>query len=262
GAVRAMVGGRSYVAGGFNRATQAVRQPGSTIKPFVYLAAFTHGLSPDTVIDDAPISLNGWSPRNADGRFHGPVTLRHALIHSLNTVPVRLWQQLGASPILTMCARFGLPQTENAGPSVVLGSGAITLLDLTAAYAGLANGGIGVWPHGVESVRDAKGHILDRPSGGGPGRIAEARATTTVTDILHAVIAEGTGKRARFGVPAAGKTGTTQNGRDAWFVGFTDRYVTGVWLGNDDNTPMKKIGGGTLPAQIWRDIMEDLHRAQ
>ncbi|MGE4527169.1 MAG: transglycosylase domain-containing protein [Rhodospirillaceae bacterium] len=260
GAVRAMVGGRSYVAGGFNRATQAVRQPGSTIKPFVYLTAFSQGLSPETVFDDAPVAIGGWSPRNADNRFRGPVTLRTALIHSLNTVPVRLWQRLGAAPILATCARFGLPQDGDANPSMVLGSGTATLLDLTAAYAALANGGVGVWPRGLESVRDAKNRTLDRPAGGGPGRIADADAVATLTDILGAVIAEGTGRRARLSIPAAGKTGTTQNGRDAWFVGFTDRYVAGVWLGNDDNSPMENIGGGTLPARIWRDVMEDLSR--
>ncbi len=259
GAVRAMVGGRTYVAGGFNRATQAARQPGSTVKPFVYLAAFARGLSPDTVIDDAPVSIGGWSPRNSDDRFRGPVTLREALIHSLNTVPVRLWQTLGGGTVRDALARVGLPQPDDAGPSIVLGSGSATLLDLTAAYAALANRGIGVWPRGIDTVRDAAGHILDKPGGGGPGRVANAAAAEQVTDILSAVLVEGTGRQARPEVPAAGKTGTTQNGRDAWFVGFTDRYVVGVWLGNDDNSPMKTVGGGTLPARIWRDIVNRLH---
>ena len=158
-----------------------------------------------------------------------------------------------------MCARFGIPQ-RNEGPSIVLGSGAVTLLDLTAAYAALANGGVGVWPHGLESVRDRDGRVIDKPSGGGPGRIADANAVAEVDAILARVIAEGTGRNARFGVPAAGKTGTTTDGRDAWFVGFTERYVAGVWLGNDDNSPMEKVAGGTLPARIWRDVMSDLHR--
>ena len=261
GAVRAMVGGRSYVAGGFNRATQATRQPGSTIKPFVYLTAFENGLTPDTQADDAPIKIRDWAPHNADGRFHGVVSLRTALIHSYNTVPVRLYQHLGGPAILSTCARFGIPQNDT-GPSIVLGSGAVTLLDLTAAYAGLANGGIGVWPHGLVSVRDSQGRIVDRPSGGGPGRIADADAVATLDSILAQVITDGTGKRAGFGIPAAGKTGTTQDGRDAWFVGFTDRYVTGVWLGNDDNSPMKRVGGGTLPARVWRDVMSDLHNGR
>jgi penicillin-binding protein 1A len=258
GAVRAMVGGRAYVPGGFNRATQATRQPGSTIKPFVYLTAFASGLTPDTQADDAPIQIRDWAPHNADGKFHGIVSLRTALIHSYNTVPVRLYQHLGGDAITATCARFGIPQTDS-GPSIVLGSGSVTLLDLTAAYAALANGGIGVWPRGLDSVRDAEGRIVDRPSGGGPGRIADADAVATLDAILAQVLVDGTGKRARLAIPAAGKTGTTQDGRDAWFVGFTDRYVTGVWLGNDDNSPMKNVGGGTLPARVWHDVMSDLH---
>ena len=261
GAVRALVGGRAYVSGGFNRATQAVRQPGSTVKPLVYLTAFARGLSPDTMVEDAPVRIGAWSPHNADGRYHGTVSLRTALVHSFNTVPVRLWQSLGAAPILDTLARVGLPQADDAGPSVVLGSGSTTLLDLTAAYAALANGGIGVWPRGLDTVRDAQGRILDRPGGGGPGRVADAAATAQVVEILSAVLTEGTGRQARPVVPVAGKTGTTQNGRDAWFVGFTDRYVVGVWLGNDDNSPMKGVGGGTLPARIWRDIVNRLHGA-
>lgn len=259
GAVRAMVGGKRYVPGGFNRATQAVRQPGSTIKPFVYLAAFDRGLTPETMADDAPVTIRNWSPRNADGRFRGVVSLRTALIHSLNTVPVRIYQTIGAEPILAMCARFGIPQ-QDEGPSLVLGSGAVTLLDLTAAYAALANGGVGVWPHGLASVRDRDGRVVDKPSGGGPGRVADADAVAQVTDILARVLTEGTGRAARLPFAAAAKTGTTQDGRDAWFVGFSDRYVVGVWLGNDDNSPMEKVGGGTLPARIWRDVMTDLHR--
>ena len=209
--------------------------------------------------DDAPITIKSWSPRNADGRFRGIVSLRTALIHSLNTVPVRIYQQIGAEPILAMCARFGIPQ-DDEGPSVVLGAGSVTLLDLTAAYAALANGGVGVWPHGLDSVRDRDGRIVDKPSGGGPGRVADADTTAEVVRILAQVLVEGTGRNARLPIPAAGKTGTTQDGRDAWFVGFTDRYVVGVWLGNDDNSPMEKVGGGTLPARIWRDVMTDLHR--
>jgi len=259
GAVRAMVGGRKYAAGGFNRATQAHRQPGSTIKPFVYLAAFQHGYSPESTAIDQPVQIGDWTPRNATGRYLGEVTLRKALVHSINTIPVQMWQALGKQTILTTLSRFGLPQKPSSGPSVVLGAGATTLLDLTAAYATLANGGIGVWPHGLESVRNSRDDMLDQPSGGGPGRIAPREAVSDVVDIMTDVIAYGTGRRARTGFPVAGKTGTTQNGRDAWFVGFSDRYVVGVWLGNDDNSPMYKVGGGTLPAEIWRDIMIDLH---
>jgi penicillin-binding protein 1A len=261
GAVRAMVGGRTYVAGGFNRATQAVRQPGSTVKPFVYAAAFARGLSPDTVMEDAPVSIGGWSPRNSDDRFRGPVTLRTALTHSINTVAVRLGQTLGGEAVRTALARVGLPPADDAGPSMVLGTGSATLIDLTAAYAALANRGTGVWPHGIETVRDAAGRILDKPSGGGPGRVVDAAAAAQVTEIMAAVLSEGTGRQARPDVPAAGKTGTTQNGRDAWFVGFTDRYVVGVWLGNDDNSPMKGVSGGTLPARTWREIVNRLHAA-
>ena len=258
GAVRAMVGGRTYVPGGFNRATQAVRQPGSTIKPFVYLAALETGMTPDTPIEDAPIRIGDWAPQNVDGRFRGRVTLRQGLIHSINTVAVRLWLELGPQPILSMCRRFGLPQPETAGASVVLGTGETTLLDLTAAYAGLAAGGIGVWPRGIEAVRDETGRVVDRPAGGGPGRVADPAAVATLTGMMEGVMAEGTGRRARFGGWAAGKTGTTQNGRDAWFEGFSNRYVVGVWLGNDDNSPMKKVVGGTLPAEVWRRVMAKL----
>ncbi len=255
GAVRAMVGGRSYGASQFNRATQALRQPGSAFKPFVYLAGLEDGLEPDDQIKDGPITVEGWSPRNYGGRYYGRVTLREAFARSLNSVAVRISERAGRARVAAAARRLGITSDLAMGQSLALGAAEVTLLELTGAYAAFANGGRGAWPYGIEEIRDAGGEILYRRSGGGPGRVVAPRVVDQMTDLMTAVVAWGSGKRANPGRPAAGKTGTSQDFRDAWFVGFTAGLVAGVWIGNDDGAPMEGVTGGSLPAMLWRRVV-------
>jgi len=252
GAVRAMVGGRDYRDSQFNRATQAKRQPGSAFKPFVYLAAVEDGLTPDRTVVDEPVTVDGWSPENYAGRYYGKVTLREAFARSLNSVAVRLIDRVGVDRVVRTAERLGITTDLDRHPSLALGTSEVTLLDLTGAYATFANGGDGVMPHGIRTIRTRQGKVLYDRAGGGPGRVVAPRHVQRMTDLLRANVVWGTGERADPERPAAGKTGTTQNARDAWFVGFTANLVTGVWMGNDDGSPMDDVTGGTLPADIWR----------
>lgn len=259
GAVRAMVGGRSYDASQFNRATQALRQPGSAFKPFVFLTGFENGLSPDTRVTDAPVTVGKWSPRNFNKRYYGEVTLREAFARSLNSVAVRLSEQVGRNRVAATARRLGITSDLDANPSIALGASEVTLLELTGAYAVFANRGQGVWPFGIEEIRGAEGEILYRRAGGGPGRLVEPRAVEQMSNLMSATVEWGTGKAANPGRPAAGKTGTSQDFRDAWFVGFTADMVAGVWLGNDNGAPTKGVTGGSLPAVLWRRVMARSH---
>ena len=255
GAVRAMVGGRDYGASQFNRATQALRQPGSAFKLFVYLAALEAGLSPDDVVEDAPLTIAGWSPRNYDDRYAGPVTLREAVARSLNTVAVRVAERIGRDRVIGVARRLGITSELGADASLALGTSEVSLIELTAAYATLANRGRGVWPHGIREIRSMDGAALYRRAGSGPGRAVAKRPLRLMVDLLEGVIAAGTGRAAALPWPAAGKTGTSQDFRDAWFIGFTRDLVAGVWLGNDDHAPMKGVSGGGLPARLWARFM-------
>ncbi|MCP5366285.1 MAG: PBP1A family penicillin-binding protein [Hyphomicrobiales bacterium] len=255
GAVRALVGGGDYDDSQFNRATQARRQPGSAFKPIVFLAGLEAGLTPDSVLEDAPVAVGDWRPRNFDGKYHGRVTLRQALAQSLNTVSVRVARKAGAGRILKTARRLGITSSLPGDLSLALGAGEVSLLELTAAYAPFANGGLGVWPYGIEEIRDGRGKVLYRRTGSGPGRVMTADQAAQMTDMMRAVIAEGTGRGADPGRPAAGKTGTSQEFRDAWFMGYAGSLVAGVWMGNDDDRPMQRVSGGGLPARLWRDIM-------
>jgi len=255
GAVRAMVGGRDYDASQFNRATQALRQPGSAFKPFVYLAALEAGRRPDDQVLDAPVTVGKWSPGNFNDKYHGEVTLREGFARSLNSVAVRLSQQVGVDRVAAAARRLGITSDLDVSPSLALGASEVTLLEMTGAYAVFANGGYGVWPHAIEEIRDGDGKLLYRRSGGGPGRLVAPRTVDAMTDLMRATVAWGSGKGADPGRPAAGKTGTSQDFRDAWFIGFTADLVAGVWLGNDDGTPMKHVTGGSLPARLWGRIM-------
>jgi penicillin-binding protein 1A len=255
GAIRALVGGRSYAASQFNRATQALRQPGSAFKLFVYLAAFEAGRSPDERVIDAPLVIDGWRPRNYDGRFRGPVTLREAFARSINTVAVRLSEQTGRDSVIAAARRLGVTSALKSHPSLALGASEVTLLELTAAYAALANGGRAAWPYGINSIRTATGEVMFRRAGSGAPRIIAARELARLRDVLRAVVVSGTGKAAALPWPAAGKTGTSQESRDAWFIGYSRGLVVGVWLGNDDGTPMRRVTGGGLPARLWRIFM-------
>ncbi len=255
GAVRAMVGGRSYDASQFNRATQALRQPGSAFKPFVYLAGLEDGLRPDDALEDAPITVEGWSPGNYGDRYYGRVTLREAFARSLNSVAVRLSERVGRARVAAAARRLGVTSELGTEPSLALGTSEVTLLELSGAYAVFANRGRGVWPYGIEEIRAADGELLYRRSGGGPGRVVAPHVVERMTNLMAAVVAWGSGKRADPQRPAAGKTGTSQEFRDAWFVGFTAELVAGVWLGNDDGAPMAGVTGGSLPATLWRRVM-------
>jgi penicillin-binding protein 1A len=260
GAVRALVGGRSYADSQFNRAIAAHRQPGSAFKPFVYLAALERGMTPETVREDAPIQIKGWRPENYSKQYYGPVTLETALSHSLNTVAVRVGLEVGPQAVAKTARRLGIASKLEANPSISLGTSEVTLLELVGAYAPFANGGIGVIPHVIERVRGRDGKIIYARSASGVGTVVSPRHVPMMNRMLEETLLTGTAQRARIpGWPAAGKTGTSQDFRDAWFIGYTGRLVTGVWLGNDDNSPTRRASGSTLPVDVWNRFMRAAH---
>jgi penicillin-binding protein 1A len=260
GRIQAMVGGRSWAESQFNRAAKALRQPGSAFKPIVYLAAVERGARPDTLVNDAPLSIGGWSPRNDSGQYTGATTLRQALASSINTVAVRLQQQVGTARILALARRLGLSSELRDSPSLALGTSEVSLLELTGAYGVLASGGLPVTPHIVQKVRTSTGVVLYAHSVSRRHTIVAPAHVAAMTDMLHAALATGTGRRAALARhAAAGKTGTTQDFRDAWFVGYTTHLVGGAWVGNDDASPMHRVTGGGLPARIWREVMQTAH---
>ncbi|MBO9453864.1 penicillin-binding protein [Paracoccus sp. R12_1] len=267
GAVRAMIGGRdTTVNGAFNRAIQAKRQTGSSFKPFVYAASLEAGHSPSDIVQDGPLTIRmsggrTWSPQNYTRRFYGPVTLTDALKRSLNTATIRVQESVGRDAVRRVAHDFGIVSNLTSSPSLGLGASEATLLELTGAYAGIRNGGTSVAPYGLVEL-NIKGD--DQPlmgqMGGMGARVISQRAAGQLIYMMQQVIGSGTGTRAQLGDrPAAGKTGTTSSYRDAWFVGFTEQYVTGVWMGYDDNTPLKGVTGGGLPAEIWQAVMSEIH---
>lgn len=260
GAVRAMVGGRDYNASQFNRATQSLRQPGSAFKLFVYLAALESGMTPDDMMSDAPVAVGKWKPKNFNKTYRGMITLRQALASSVNTVAVRVSERVGRDKVVAAARRLGITSPIKGHPSVALGVSEVSLMELTAAYATLPNGGWGVWPYAIADIRDKDGTIIYQRRGSGPSQVIEREPLNAMHDMLSAVVLEGTGRRAAFTHPAAGKTGTSQDFRDAWFVGYAGGLVAGVWVGNDDDTPMKRVTGGNIPADIWRSFMTDALR--
>jgi penicillin-binding protein 1A len=261
GAVRAMVGGRNYAESQFNRAVAAKRQPGSAFKPFVYLTALEHGLTPDTVRDDKPIALKGWKPENYGHQYLGPVTLTQALSQSLNTVSVRLTLEFGPAAVAKTAYRLGIASKLEPNPSLALGTSEVSLIELVAAYAPFANGGSAIATHVVERVRTAGGKTLYTRTAPNFGHIIDARYVGMMNQMMHETLTSGTAHSAQLaGWPAAGKTGTSQDFRDAWFIGYTDHLVTGVWLGNDDSSPTRKATGGGLPVEIWSRFMKPAHQ--
>ncbi len=260
GAVLAMVGGRSYAEGPFNRAVSAFRQPGSAFKLFVYLAGLEAGLDAEDILEDRPIDVDGWQPRNYAGGFVGPVTVREAFARSINTVAVQISERAGRRAVIEAAARLGIGGDIAPHPSIALGAAEVSPIELTAAYAAVANGGNAVLPHGIIEIQDGAGEIAYRRRRSGLGRAIAAREVELMRDLLEAAIAEGTGRAAALERPAGGKTGTSQDNRDAWFIGFSDELVAGVWLGNDDAVPMPGVTGGTLPAAIWRAFMTAAHQ--
>ena len=261
GAVRALVGGRNYAESQYNRAVAAKRQPGSAFKPFVYLTALERGLTPDTIREDKPIAIKGWRPENYDREYFGRVTLTRALANSLNTVSVRLTLEVGPKAVVTTAHRLGIASKLEPNASIGLGTSEVSLIELTGAYAPFANGGMALAPHVIERVRTRTGKILylrDRQSF---GRIVDARYVAMMNTMMHETLVSGTARAAALpGWTAAGKTGTSQDFRDAWFIGYTPHLVTGVWLGNDDGTPTHKTTGGSLPVEIWSRVMQVGHR--
>jgi penicillin-binding protein 1A len=260
GAVRALVGGRSYGDSQFNRAVQARRQPGSTFKPLVFLAALEAGWSASDAIDDAPIRIAGWAPENIDGKFEGRITLAQALSRSRNAATVRLQEAIGRSRVRALAERLGLSGPLPEGPSLALGTGEASPLEVAGVYAGIANGGRAVFPYAVTAVRDRDGQTLYERSGSGLSSVVSPRAARALVGMLAGAVQNGTGKAARLDRPAAGKTGTTQDYRDAWFAGFTADLVTVVWVGRDDGSAMDSVTGGGLPADIWKRFLMPAHQ--
>ncbi len=259
GAVRAMVGGRNYAASQFNRVTLAKRQPGSVFKPIVYLAGLEAGLKPSSTLVDGPIDIDGWRPKNFNGKYEGEMSLTRAMAKSVNTIAVRVAEKAGPKRIVQTARRLGISGKLPLDLSLALGTAEMTMLELTAAYGTFANGGYGVWPFGIEEIRSGNGDVVYKRQGAGAGRVIAPHYVNGMNRMLSEVVQTGTGKKARINRPAAGKTGTSQNYRDAWFIGYTADYVAGVWIGNDNGAPMKGLTGGGLPTKVWRDVMKAAH---
>lgn len=261
GAVRALVGGRSYEKSQFNRATEAKRQPGSSFKPFVYLTALEFGLVPETVRVDQPIRIGKWEPKNYAKDYKGPVTLQTALALSINTVAAELANEVGPERVVETAHRLGIASPLQANPSIALGTSEVTLLELTGAYTPFSNGGFSIPPYVVSRVRGIDGKVLyQRPAETAP-RIVDPTMVGMMNGMMADTLARGTARKAHIdGWDAAGKTGTSNDFRDAWFIGYTAHMTTGVWLGNDDSKPTKRVTGGGLPAEIWNGFMAAAHQ--
>lgn len=260
GALRALIGGRDYTKSQFNRATVAKRQPGSAFKPFIYLTALEKGLTPDTIRDDSLVTIRGWTPENNSKTYRGPVTLRTAFAHSLNTVAVKLNQEVTPREVVRTAQRLGISSALQANPSLALGTSEVTPVELTAAYASFANGGQAVLPYVIREVKSVAGKVIYARKAAGFGPVIQPQTLAMVNAMFHETMVSGSGSKANIaGWEVGGKTGTTQDFRDAWFVGFTARLVTSVWLGNDDNSPMRRVYGSGLPAEIWAKYMRAAH---
>jgi penicillin-binding protein 1A len=262
GAVRALVGGRSYVDSQFNRAVTARRQPGSSFKPFVYLAALERGLTPDTRREDSPVNIRGWSPENFTRRYQGAVSLRDALAQSLNTVAARLAVEVTPQTVVRTANRLGIQSPLQPNASIALGTSEVSVLEMARSFVPFANGGSGVIPYVVRRIRTADGRrVLYERQGDGPGRVVRADHVAMMNDMLARAVEVGTARNARVpGWTVAGKTGTSQEFRDAWFVGYTAQMVTAVWMGNDDGTPTRRASGGGLPTEVWSRVMTLAHQ--
>jgi penicillin-binding protein 1A len=261
GAVRAMVGGRNYAESQYNRAVTAKRQPGSAFKPFVYLTAIESGLTPETIRQDAPLDVKGWKPENFSREYFGAVTLTQALAMSLNTVAVRLGLEVGAKNVVRTAHRLGISSKLEANASIALGTSEVSVLEMVGAYAPFANGGQGVSPHVVTRIRTADGKVLYARPADQLGQVIDPRNVAAMNTMMQETLLSGTAHKAELpGWMAAGKTGTSQDFRDAWFIGYTANLVTGVWLGNDDNSPTRKATGGGLPVEVWTRFMRAAHQ--
>jgi penicillin-binding protein 1A len=260
GAVRALVGGRDYSGSQFNRATEARRQPGSAFKPFVYLAALEAGRTPNSVRNDAPIQIGNWTPDNYEGRYLGDITLTEALAKSSNSVAAQLAMEVGPDAVIEAASRLGVRSPLAANQSLALGTSEVTLMEMTGAFASFSNGGYSAPVHIIKRVTTVDGAVLYENTYDGAKRVIQPEIAGMMNRMMSRTLTDGTGKKAAFGWPAAGKTGTSQDYHDAWFVGYTANLTTGVWFGNDDNSPMKKVTGGSIPALVWKDFMTAAHK--
>lgn len=256
GAVRALVGGVNYNQSQFNRAVQALRQPGSAFKFFVYLAAIHQGLTPKDIIEDKPLIIKDWRPENHDKKYYGEVTLREAFAKSLNLAAIRLAQKVGVKQIAQLAKKLGISTPLENDLSLALGTSSVRVIDMAAAYATVANGGFAVFPYSVEEIYTNDGFQLYQRDSDENRRLLSEEETILMKKLMREVLKTGTGRSAALGREAFGKTGTSQDHRDAWFVGFDDNLICAVWIGNDDNSPMKGVYGSGLPAKIWKKIMQ------
>ena len=263
GGLKALIGGRSYRSSPFDRAVKALRQPGSAFKPFVYLTALENGYTPDSLADDEPVDVDGWSPKNHTGTYRGAVTLRDSFAQSINTVAVKLADDVGRPEVVRTARRLGIHTELHDRPSLALGTAEVTPLELVAAYVPFANGGEAVTPHIITRVRNSDGKLLYEFKPADLRRVVDESYVAEMNDMMNATLVSGTGRQAALPDQiAGGKTGTSQNSRDAWFVGYTAHYVCGVWVGNDDGSKMRNVSGATLPAHIWHDIMAYAHQGK
>ena len=254
GAILAMVGGRDYNESQFNRVTQAKRQPGSLFKLFVYLTAFQRGATPQTTVVDRPVQIGNWEPENHGGSFRGQITLRTAFASSVNSVAAQLGEAVGIPAVIDTARKLGVQSELPVVPSLALGSGEVTLLEMTRAFAAIAANAENVEPYAIRAARKGDQAVFVRPKSElQPASDPSARAA--MREVLAAVVRDGTGRAARINGPAAGKTGTSQSYRDAWFIGFSSGIVVGVWVGNDDNSPTRGVTGGDIPARIWNEFV-------
>jgi penicillin-binding protein 1A len=256
GSVRAMVGGTDYVTSIYNRSTQAVRQPGSAFKLFVYLAALESGMTTESAVVDEAVDINGWKPRNSSGRYSGAINLRTAFTYSVNTIAAKIGAEVGTAAIADMARRFGITTPINTHPSMVLGTSDVRLLDMTRAYASVASKGIAVVPFGIVKVTTDKGELLYQHQADNSRVLVAPYVAAGMTDLLQTAVSVGTGKAAQIGRPTAGKTGTTTSNKDGWFMGFSSGLTTGVWMGRDDARPVKGLQGGTAPARAFAAFMK------
>ena len=255
GAIRAMVGGVDYAQSQFNRATEAKRQPGSTFKPFVYLAALEAGRTPNSIRNDAPVKIGKWTPKNYGGKYMGAVTLTTALSHSLNSVAAQLIMEVGTDKVIEVAHRLGIHSALSDNASIALGTSEVTLLELTGAFVPFANGGYKPQIRLITRIQDTSGKTLYDFGDITATRVVQSDIVGMMNAMLEQTVENGTARQASIGRPAAGKTGTSQDFRDAWFIGYTTDYVTGIWFGNDDGHSMKSISGGSLPVRAWKSYM-------
>ena len=255
GAVLAMVGGTDYVTSIYNRSTQAVRQPGSAFKLFVYLAALEAGMTTESMLVDEPVDINGWKPRNSSGRYSGNISLRTAFTYSVNTIAAKIGAEVSTSAIAGMAQRFGITTPVNTLPSMVLGTSDVRLIDMTRAYAAVAAKGVAVVPFGIVKVTTGEGRVLYKHQADTSRVLVAPHVSAGMTDLLQTAVSVGTGKAAQIGRPVAGKTGTTSSNKDGWFMGFSSGITTGVWMGRDDARTVKGLQGGTAPARAFAAFM-------